>query len=73
MSVSKLAVDFRVLDIYHVANSYTLNHPVKANALKSALEAKRKKVNVYVGMRYWYPFTEEAVHQVWFHYNFTLL
>jgi len=50
-----------------------LNHPVKANALKSALEAKRKKVNVYVGMRYWYPFTEEAVHQVWFHYNFTLL
>lgn len=36
----------------------------QANALKSALEAKRKKVNVYVGMRYWYPFTEEAVHQI---------
>lgn len=36
----------------------------QANALKLALEAKTKEVNVYVGMRYWYPFTEEAVHQI---------
>ncbi|KAJ0014199.1 hypothetical protein Pint_21446 [Pistacia integerrima] len=27
------------------------------------LEAKNLPVNVYVGMRYWYPFTEEAVQQ----------
>jgi hypothetical protein len=32
----------------------------QANALKMALEAKNTPVNVYVGMRYWYPFTEEA-------------
>lgn len=36
----------------------------QANAIKLALEAKKKDVSVYVGMRYWYPFTEEAVHQI---------
>ncbi|GAB4837121.1 hypothetical protein Ancab_002032 [Ancistrocladus abbreviatus] len=36
----------------------------QANAIKLALKAKRKQVNVYVGMRYWFPFTEEAVHQI---------
>ncbi|XP_074303896.1 ferrochelatase-2, chloroplastic-like isoform X2 [Silene latifolia] len=36
----------------------------QANALKLALETKHKNVSVYVGMRYWYPFTEEAVHQI---------
>ncbi|GAB4854430.1 hypothetical protein Ancab_023013 [Ancistrocladus abbreviatus] len=36
----------------------------QANAIKMALEAKRKHVNVYVGMRYWYPFTEEAIHLI---------
>ncbi|KAL6524017.1 hypothetical protein OROMI_031112 [Orobanche minor] len=36
----------------------------QANALKSALEAKEVSVNVYVAMRYWHPFTEEAVHQI---------
>ncbi|PIN13247.1 Protoheme ferro-lyase (ferrochelatase) [Handroanthus impetiginosus] len=36
----------------------------QANALKSALEAKDVSANVYVAMRYWYPFTEEAVHQI---------
>ncbi|KAH9799884.1 Ferrochelatase-1 [Citrus sinensis] len=35
-----------------------------AQALKTALEAKNLPVNVYVGMRYWYPFTEEAVQQI---------
>jgi len=40
---------------------------LKANALKLALEAKKKDVSVYVGMRYWYPFTEEAVEQVCIH------
>ena len=37
---------------------------VQALALKMALEEKGLSSNVYVGMRYWYPFTEEAVHQV---------
>lgn len=36
----------------------------QANAIKLALEAKNKNVSVYVGMRYWYPFTEEAVDQI---------
>ncbi|KAL2940195.1 Ferrochelatase-2 chloroplastic [Bienertia sinuspersici] len=35
-----------------------------ANAIKLALQAKNKNVSVYVGMRYWYPFTEEAVQQI---------
>ncbi|CAK8568421.1 unnamed protein product [Lathyrus sativus] len=36
----------------------------QAFALKNALEAKGLFSNLYVGMRYWYPFTEEAVHQI---------
>ncbi|XP_026416227.1 ferrochelatase-2, chloroplastic-like [Papaver somniferum] len=36
----------------------------QAEALKMALEEKNMSVNVYVGMRYWFPFTEEAVHQI---------
>lgn len=40
------------------------HHFFQANALKDALETKNVTVNVYVGMRYWYPFTEEAVEQV---------
>ncbi|XP_031264942.1 ferrochelatase-2, chloroplastic-like [Pistacia vera] len=36
----------------------------QALALKMALEKKNLPVNVYVGMRYWYPFTEEAVQQI---------
>ncbi|XP_068651976.1 ferrochelatase-1, chloroplastic-like [Aristolochia californica] len=36
----------------------------QAHALKMALEAKKTYVNVYVGMRYWHPFTEEAIHQI---------
>ncbi|KAJ9183551.1 hypothetical protein P3X46_007391 [Hevea brasiliensis] len=36
----------------------------QADAIKMALEAKGMPVNVYVGMRYWYPFTEEAIHQI---------
>ncbi|TYG46943.1 hypothetical protein ES288_D11G297100v1 [Gossypium darwinii] len=32
----------------------------QANALRMALEAKNVNVSVYVGMRYWYPFTEEV-------------
>lgn len=35
----------------------------QANALKMELEAKEVPVNVYVAMRYWHPFTEEAVQQ----------
>lgn len=36
----------------------------QAQALKMALEEKNISANVYVGMRYWYPFTEEAIQQV---------
>ncbi|CAI9784880.1 unnamed protein product [Fraxinus pennsylvanica] len=36
----------------------------QANALKLALETKEVSANVYVAMRYWYPFTEEAVQQI---------
>ncbi|ERN15462.1 ferrochelatase-1, chloroplastic [Amborella trichopoda] len=36
----------------------------QADALKKAVEAKTIPVNVYVGMRYWHPFTEDAVHQI---------
>ncbi|KAL1834596.1 hypothetical protein DCAR_0104805 [Daucus carota subsp. sativus] len=36
----------------------------QANALKMELEAKEVPVNVYVAMRYWHPFTEEAVQQI---------
>jgi len=37
---------------------------MQALALKRALEAKGLSSNIYVGMRYWYPFTEEAIQQV---------
>lgn len=33
------------------------------------LEAKEVPVNVYVAMRYWHPFTEEAVHQASFRWR----
>ncbi|KAH1109857.1 hypothetical protein AAZX31_04G049500 [Glycine max] len=36
----------------------------QALAIKMALEAKGISSNVYVGMRYWYPFTEEAIQQI---------
>ncbi|XVF48638.1 hypothetical protein PTKIN_Ptkin03bG0206400 [Pterospermum kingtungense] len=36
----------------------------QADALRMALEAKKIHANVYVGMRYWYPFTEEAIEQI---------
>ncbi|KAJ4833277.1 hypothetical protein Tsubulata_013207 [Turnera subulata] len=36
----------------------------QAHAIKMALDAKGLAANIYVGMRYWYPFTEEAVHQI---------
>ncbi|CAN1138816.1 Ferrochelatase-1, chloroplastic/mitochondrial [Linum perenne] len=35
-----------------------------AYAIKDALQAKDVSVDVYVGMRYWYPFTEEAIQQI---------
>ncbi|KAL1557321.1 ferrochelatase-2, chloroplastic-like [Salvia divinorum] len=36
----------------------------QANAIKLALQSKDVPANVYVAMRYWHPFTEEAVHQI---------
>ncbi|XP_015085402.1 ferrochelatase-2, chloroplastic-like isoform X1 [Solanum pennellii] len=36
----------------------------QASALKMVLETKEVPANVYIAMRYWHPFTEEAVHQI---------
>eukprot|EP00252_Welwitschia_mirabilis_P020290 TRINITY_DN493_c0_g1_i2.p1 TRINITY_DN493_c0_g1~~TRINITY_DN493_c0_g1_i2.p1 ORF type:complete len:517 (-),score=98.54 TRINITY_DN493_c0_g1_i2:223-1773(-) len=36
----------------------------QANALRRALEDKRLPAKVYVGMRYWHPFTEEAIEEI---------
>eukprot|EP00798_Chlamydomonas_sp_ICE-L_P003892 gene3892-13961_t len=36
----------------------------QANALAASLRAKGTDANVYVGMRYWHPYTEEALEQV---------
>ncbi|KAK4850446.1 hypothetical protein QYF36_006838 [Acer negundo] len=36
----------------------------QVDALKMSLKAKNMNANVYVGMRYWYPFIEEAVQQI---------
>lgn len=36
----------------------------QADALKVALEMKNVLAKVYVGMRYWHPFTEEAIEQI---------
>lgn len=36
----------------------------QADALKVALEVKNVLAKVYVGMRYWHPFTEEAIEQI---------
>ncbi|EXC29898.1 Ferrochelatase-2 [Morus notabilis] len=35
-----------------------------AEELKKALWSKNVPANVYVGMRYWHPFTEEAIEQI---------
>lgn len=43
---------------------YSLKNSLQANAIRMALEAKNVNASVYVGMRYWYPFTEEAIEQV---------
>lgn len=36
----------------------------QADALQLALEGKKTPAKIYVGMRYWYPFTEEAIEQI---------
>lgn len=36
----------------------------QAEALKAALQSKDVPAKVYVGMRYWHPFTEEAISQI---------
>jgi ferrochelatase len=36
----------------------------QAEALKESLANKGEEVKIYIGMRYWYPFTEEAVAQI---------
>ncbi|CAL9131765.1 unnamed protein product [Musa textilis] len=36
----------------------------QAKALKKALHDKNVPAKVYVGMRYWHPFTEEAINQI---------
>jgi protoheme ferro-lyase len=37
---------------------------IQAEALRKALCEKHVPAKVYVGMRYWHPFTEEAIEQV---------
>ncbi|KAK8953118.1 hypothetical protein KSP40_PGU007806 [Platanthera guangdongensis] len=36
----------------------------QADAIKTALEDRGLSANVYVAMRYWHPFTEEAISQI---------
>ncbi|WP_035986695.1 ferrochelatase [Leptolyngbya sp. KIOST-1] len=36
----------------------------QAEALKQVLSDQGTEANIYIGMRYWYPFTEEAVAQI---------
>lgn len=36
----------------------------QANALKEALLEKNLSAKIYVGMRYWHPFTEEAIEKI---------
>ncbi|KAL4196892.1 hypothetical protein AMTRI_Chr04g248580 [Amborella trichopoda] len=36
----------------------------QAEELRKSLEAKNVPAKVYVGMRYWHPFTEEAIEQI---------
>ena len=38
--------------------------PPQADALRDALAARGTNAHVYVAMRYWYPFTEQAVQQI---------
>lgn len=35
-----------------------------AEALTAALQSKDLPARVYVGMRYWHPFTEDAINQI---------
>ena len=42
----------------------------QGRALKEALERKGKDAEVYVAMRYWHPYTEEAMRQVRPHHLF---
>lgn len=37
---------------------------LQADALGDSLRSKGMNANVYVGMRYWHPFTEEALEQI---------
>ncbi|MGQ4649433.1 ferrochelatase [Lyngbya aestuarii] len=37
---------------------------VQADALQEQLQRRGQEVSVYVGMRYWHPFTEEAIAQI---------
>ncbi|HEY9877644.1 MAG TPA: ferrochelatase, partial [Leptolyngbyaceae cyanobacterium] len=36
----------------------------QAEALKNSLQSKGQSAEVYIGMRYWYPFTEEAIARI---------
>ncbi|CAN1299953.1 Ferrochelatase-2, chloroplastic [Linum perenne] len=47
-----------------ITDEQTLVLVLQAYAIKDALQAKDVSVDVYVGMRYWYPFTEEAIQQI---------
>ncbi|MBA0643737.1 hypothetical protein Goklo_028001, partial [Gossypium klotzschianum] len=40
------------------------HYPFQAEELRKSLWAKNVPAKVYIGMRYWHPFTEEAIEQV---------
>lgn len=46
---------------------------LQAEELQKALHAKNVPATVYVGMRYWHPFTEEAIEKVCLKFQFDQL
>jgi protoheme ferro-lyase len=51
--------NFDLTVVYSLALLY-----IQAEELRKFLWAKNVPAKVYVGMRYWHPFTEEAIEQV---------
>jgi protoheme ferro-lyase len=55
-----LLLKFDLILVYSLALLF-----IQAEELRKFLWAKNVPANVYVGMRYWHPFTEEAIEQVY--------
>jgi protoheme ferro-lyase len=54
----KKCIYFKFISVFFFMVTY------KAEELRKALWEKNVPAKVYVGMRYWHPFTEEAIEQV---------